>query len=133
MSDMGIVNKLAVCCCCCQAACFAGQIFDSWGATQAQLQCELQCWSGCWTCFYPLCAKCEMGDTDKGTEKCKNGFMYCILCCGLCCVSPIDGCYNCIMYDLAVFGEGVSGWKNVTTNVEFLGRKVREAVEPKVS
>ena len=133
MSDMGIVNKILVCCCCSQCACFAAQITDGWGSIQAELQCNLNCVAGCWTVCYPICAKFELGDTGKGVEKCTLGLKYCLLSCGLCCVSEFDACINCFFYTKKIFTDGVSGWKDVYENAEFLGKKVREALDIKVS
>ena len=68
-----------------------------------------------------------MGDTSKGMELCVKGIKLCLYGCAVQCVSPIDGCINCILYQKDNFQNGVKGVSDITKNCKFISDKIREA------
>jgi hypothetical protein len=122
---MNILNKICTCICCCQCACGTAECIDHWHATEACGLAEIECGNCCWTIFAPLCHSCSLGDTGAGIAHCMTCLKYCGYSCALCCCAPIDGCYNCIFYILAIFGEGVSGFGDVLKNTKFVADKLR--------
>ena len=82
----------------------------------------------CWTLCAPICHSCTLGDTGKAKESLITALKYCVFCCALSCVAECDACYNCIFYNIENFTNGVSGFKDVTKNTMWLGKKVEQAL-----
>jgi hypothetical protein len=62
-------------------------------------------------------------------KHCVNCLKYCIYACALECCAPIDGIYNCIFYTKAICSDGVTGFGDIMKNVDFMGKKIRDALE----
>jgi hypothetical protein len=88
----------------------------------------LQCSACCWTICAPICHTCSLGDVGKGLDHCVTGLKYCVFSCLLQCVSPFDGCINCILYQKENCTNGVSGFADVTKNTMFIGGRIKDAL-----
>lgn len=106
---MSIVNKILICLCCSECSCWFATCYDEWASYEA---CGLGCinCAGCgWAICAPICHSLKFGDVGKGMDYFKKGAKYCIYGCLVGCVAPIDGCINCVLYNVKNFKSGVSG------------------------
>lgn len=70
-----------------------------------------------------------MGSPSEALGHCVNCLKYCCYGCALYWCAPIDGCINCLLYVKDIFTEGVRGHANVVKNTEFVGARIRNALE----
>ena len=124
---MNTVNKIFTCLCCSTVACEAACCIDQWHAIEACGFAYLECGSCCWAVLAPICHTCSIGDFSAGIQHCVAGLKYCLYSWALCTCAPIDGIYNCINYIQAICGSGVTGCGDVIKNVDFVGKKIRQA------
>lgn len=129
MSGMGMLNKVCTCLCCAECACCAAECIDIWAAYEACGLAYLQCGSCCWGVCAPLCHECKLGDIGSNMPHCTKGIKYCLYSCVLGCVSPCDGCYNCVFYSMDVCGGGVTGFGDILKHTQWLNEKVKNAFE----
>jgi hypothetical protein len=123
-----IINKIAVCCCCSECACCVGQCYDMWHGYEACGLAYLNCGACCWTVCAPICHTCSIGDISAGMNQCVKGIKHWLFACALYCVGPYDGCLNCVFYVKDIFTTGVTGFKDITKNSNFISAKIRQAL-----
>lgn len=124
-----MINKVAMCLCCTYPACQVAQFIDIWASCEAYGLSCLECGHCCWTVCSPICHKCTVGQMSEGLPHCTKGIKFCLYGCALECVSPFDGCYNCIMYIMDICGSGVSGFGDILKHTQWLNQKVKAAFE----
>lgn len=88
------LKKCCQCFFCCQAACMVAECIDCWWSLKAHGMSNVFCQSCCWTFCAPVCMTCGFGDTEQTKESFIKALKYCGFGCLLCCVGPIDGCFN---------------------------------------
>ena len=126
---MNTANKIFTCICCSNVACQAAMCIDQWHAIEACCSAYIECGNCCWTVFAPVCHTCTIGDFGTGMTNCVAGLKYCAYSCSLNLCAPVDGIYNCVTYIAAICGSGVSGCGDILKNVDFMGRKIRAALD----
>ena len=88
---------------------------------------QLECYHCCWAVCAPICHSTQCGSFSEAMPHCSKGIKYCLYSCALACVSPIDGCYNCVTYSMDVCGGNVTGFAGIMKNTKWLNAKVRDA------
>ena len=126
---MNTVNMIFTCLCCSQCACQVACCVDQWAAMEACGLADLQCGHCCWRVCAPICHSCTLGSVSEGMPFCSKGIKYCLYACALSFVAPVDGCYNCIKYDMEVCGSGVTGFGDMLKNIKWLNNKLKDCFE----
>jgi hypothetical protein len=81
----------------------------------------------------PICHSCQLGDFGRGFDNLVKGGKYCLYGCLTSMVGPVDGCINCVLYNIKNCKSGVSGAKDITENCKFISREIEKCLDSKGS
>lgn len=123
---MNTVNKVFTCLCLSNCACCVACAIDSWIACESSGLACLECGSCCWTVCAPICLSCQLGSCSTGMDHCIKGVKHCLYSCVMDTIAPVDGCYNCVKYIMAICGSGVTGFGDIMKDVKWIANMVKD-------
>lgn len=71
---------------------------------------------------------CGFGDKSVAGESCMKALKFCGFSCLLCCVAPLDGCYNGFMVSKKSCSDGIRRFKDLTEHTAYFGKRVYTAI-----